>query len=252
MEPTPGEEPRRIPTRKSPQRASASLKVLAAGSLRAPFDTLAAEWRRASASAVEVSYDNARALARRIEAGEPTDVFASASPVEPATLHAAGLVDEPRPFAANCLVVAVPAGSEATDARILARPGVRVVIEVEGIPLGDYTRILLDRLDECYEPGFGRAVLTNVVSQEQTVTAVVERLTRGEADAAVLYDTDVAAASDRLRAIRVPVAVRGTYVIATVRDGPAPRAAAAWLALLAGPKGRSVLRAAGFDDPPGA
>jgi molybdate transport system substrate-binding protein len=156
MEPTPGEEPRRARARKSPQPAAASLKVLAAGSLRSPFDALAAEWRRASGSAVEPSYDNARALARRIEAGELADVFASASPVEPATLHAAGLVNDPQPFAANRLVVAVPAGSDATDARILAHPGVRVVIEVEGIPLGDYTRTLLDRLDERYEPGFGQ------------------------------------------------------------------------------------------------
>jgi molybdate transport system substrate-binding protein len=221
-----------------------SLKVLAAGSLRAPFDALAVEWARASEVAVEVSYDNARELARRIESGEPADVFASASPADPAALHAAGLVGEPRAFATNRLVVAVPADSDARDARILARPGVRVVIEVEGIPLGDYTRNLLARLDRCYGPGFRQSVLANVVGQEQTVTAVVERLARGEADGAVLYDTDVAAAAGRLRALPVPIAIRGTYVVATVR--PEGEAAAAWLSMLEGPTGRSVLRAAGF------
>jgi molybdate transport system substrate-binding protein len=221
------------------------LRVFAAGSLRAPFDALAAAWAQGSAVAVEVTYDNARELARRIEAGEPADVFASASPADPAALHAAGLVDEPRPFATNRLVVAVPAASDARDARTLAQPGARVVIEVEGIPLGDYTRSLLTQLDRCFGAGFAQQVLANVVTQEQTVTAVVERLTRGEADGAVLYDTDVVASAGRLRALAVPVAVRGTYVVATVRS--AHEAAAAWLSMLEGPTGRSVLRAAGFD-----
>lgn len=139
-------------------------------------------------------------------------MFASASPHDPAALHARGLVESPRPFASNHLVVAVPSGSRASDARALAATGCRVVIEAEGIPLGDYTRTLLGRLEGRFGAGFATAALANVVREELTVAAVAERLLAGEADAAVLYNTDVAASHGRLRAIEVPVGaeVRGT------------------------------------------
>jgi len=226
-----------------------SLNVLAAGSLQAPFDALAERWRARGEIPVVLSYANARDLAARVVAGEPADVFASASPDHPQLLHARGLLDAPRAFATNRLVVAVPAGSDARDTGILAATGTRAVIEVEGIPLGDYTRTLLGRLDDVLGRGFARAALRNVVCEEQTVAAVAERLQRGEADAAVLYNTDVRASQGRLRAIEIPpaAAVRGTYVIATVRAARHPAAARAWLDLTLGSAGRDVLAAAGFD-----
>lgn len=225
------------------------LSVLAAGSLRAPFDSLAAHWRARDPLPVTVSYDNARELAARIAAGEPADVFASASPHDPAALHARGLVESPRPFASNHLVVAVPSGSRASDARALAATGCRVVVEAEGIPLGDYTRTLLGRLEGRFGAGFATAALANVVREELTVAAVAERLLAGEADAAVLYNTDVAASHGRLRAIEVPVGaeVRGTYVIAAVCRARQPRAATEWVELACGPVGRRALLLAGFD-----
>jgi molybdate transport system substrate-binding protein len=228
------------------------LTVLAAGSLRAPFESLAEHWRAGHDISVEVSYDNARALAARIAAGEPADVFASASPEHPAALHGLGLVEEPRPFAANRLVVAVPSSSRVTDASALEAPRCRVVIEAAGIPLGDYTRTLLERLERRYGSGFAGAVLANVVREELTVAAVVNCLLAGDADAAVLYNTDVAAAGRRLRAIEVPagLGVRGTYVIARVCRARQPRAAREWVELVCGPTGRRTLTEAGFDQLP--
>jgi molybdate transport system substrate-binding protein len=222
--------------------------VLAAGSLRAPFDALAQEWRGRTSAPVSISYDNARELARRIEQGERADVFASASPEHPAALHASGMLEEPRSFATNRLVVAVPAASDARGAGILAQPGVRVVIEIAGIPLGDYTRMLLARLEQIHGDGFTAAAMRNVERQERTVSAVVQRLESGQADAAVLYDTDVIATDGRLRAIALPAAasVRGTYVIAAVRAARQPEAASEWLALVYSGVGRAILGAAGF------
>ncbi|PZS10535.1 MAG: molybdate ABC transporter substrate-binding protein [Solirubrobacterales bacterium] len=231
--------------------SSSTLHVLAAGSLRMPFEELAGDWRERTTVPLCISYDNARELARRIEAGERADVFASASPEHPAALHARGLVDEPHPFATNRLVVSVPFRSDAHDAGILAEPGCRVAIETEGIPLGDYTRTLLERLEQLRGQGFAAAVMANVVSQERTVAAVIARLDSGEADAAVLYNTDVIATDGRLRAIEVPpdAWVHGTYVIATVCAAAQPHAADAWLTLIHGQIGRVILGAAGFGVP---
>jgi molybdate transport system substrate-binding protein len=225
------------------------LAVLAAGSLRAPFESLARHWRSGHVMPVTVSYDNARELAARIAAGEPADVFASASPEHPAVLRAQGVVEPPRPFASNRLVVAVPSGSHATDASVLAAPGCRVVVEAEGIPLGDYTRNLLGRLEGPFGAGFAGAALANVVREELTVAAVAERLLAGDGDAGVLYNTDVAASDGRLRAIEVPTCaeVRGTYVIATVRRAGQLQAAREWVELVSGATGQRTLLAAGFD-----
>jgi molybdate transport system substrate-binding protein len=232
--------------RRSGEEAQTSLHVLAAGSLRASFDALAAEWSAGGELPATLSYANARDLAARIKDGEPADVYASASPEHPAALHALGLLDEPRPIATNRLVVAVPVGSAAREPDVLALPGTRVVIEVEGIPLGDYTRVLLERWGEARGRDFVSTVMANVVRQEESVAAVLQRLRRGEADAAVLYNTDVQTAGGRLRAIEAPVPVFGTYVAATVRASRQPDVARAWLALITGPVGGRILRAAGF------
>jgi molybdate transport system substrate-binding protein len=220
------------------------LRVFAAGSLRPAFDVLA----ESAPGMLRLDYANARDLARRIAAGEPVDVFASASPEHPDVLHEAGLVDEPRAFATNRLVVAVPAASPADDVSVLAKPGTRVVIEVEGIPLGDYTRELLARLDEA-APGFSARVFDSVVAQAQTVDEVGALLLAGEADAGVLYATDVAARPGRLRAIELPraVGVAATYVACVVTETARRATADAWVdGLTASPAVRDVLRGAGF------
>ena len=189
--------------------ATAPLQIFAAGSLRWAFDRLA----HASPGA-QFTYANARELAQRISAGEKADVFASASVEHPRELHQAGLVHAPRPFATNRLVVAVPQDSSAHDADVLGAPGTRVAIEVAGIPLGDYTRDMLGRMESSAGPGFEQRALANVTFEERLVDAVAARLLAGQADAAVLYATDVAARAPQLRAIEIPpaAAILATYV----------------------------------------
>jgi molybdate transport system substrate-binding protein len=223
-----------------------ALRIFAAGSLRPAFDVLAGAGRPV--------YANARDLAERIVDGEDADVFASASAEHPRVLHAAGLVDRPRAFASNRLVVAVPAASRASAVTVLATPGTRVVIEVEGIPLGDYTRDLLTRLDGLdglATAGFFDRVLANVVAEEQTVDAVAARLEAGEADAAVLYATDVAARPGELRAIEPPPAAAvATTCVACVVSATASRPQAeAWVGRLTAAETLAVMRRAGFGPP---
>ncbi len=225
-----------------------ALRVFAAGSLKPAFDVLAA----AAPGSLHLDYANARDLEQRIVAGAPADVFASASPDHPARLRAAGLADDPAAFATNRLVIAVPQQSEAGDVGVLATPGTRVVIEVEGIPLGDYTRELLRGLDGIEGAGFAAAVVANVVAQEQTVDAVAERLLAGGGDAAVLYATDVAARPGALRAIELPpgAAVRVTCVACAISASAHRAQATAWVGALTAPAAAATLRAAGFGPPP--
>jgi len=224
------------------------LVVFAAGMLRPAFDALAA----ARPEALRIDYANARDLADRIVGGEEADVFASASPDHPRQLRDRGLVGEPLEFACNRLVVAVPAGSPASDHRVLGVPGTRVVIEVGGIPLGDYTRELLGRLDELHGGGFAEAVLGNVVLEAQTVFQVADALLDGDADAGVLYATDVAAHPSGLRAIELPVAVEVTCVACVVGSSTRAGQAADWVGGLVGEPTRAVLRQTGFGPPRGA
>ncbi len=219
------------------------LRIFAAGSLRPAFAVLAGE-----AADVRVDYANARDLAGRIVAREPADVFASASPKDPLELHGVGLVEAPRAFASNRLVVAVRATSPAFGVDVLAAPGTRVVIEVAGIPLGDYTRALLARLGDA---AFSEHVLANVVAQEQTVDGVAARLVAGAADAGILYATDVASRPG-LRSIELPphASVEVTCAVCVVTASAVRTRATAWVERLTGPAGQEVLRRAGFGPPP--
>jgi molybdate transport system substrate-binding protein len=224
------------------------LRIFAAGSLRPAFDVLAA----ASPDAIALTYANARDLSQRIIAGEPADVLASASAEHPRLLEEAGLVGRPRAFATNRLVVAVRAASPARDVDVLAAAGSRVAIEVAGIPLGDYTRLMLLRMDEVAGPGFAARTMANVVAEEQVVDAVAARVLDGDADAGVLYATDVAARAPRLRAIELPPGawVAVTLVVCATASTADPARAAAWVQELFAPATQAVLRDAGYGPAP--
>ena len=186
-------------------------------------------------------------LALQIRNGAPADVFASASPVYTQDLFRDGLVEKPRLFATNSLVLAVPRSNPAkirTVQDLVRRPKLKLVVAGAKVPIGLYTREVLKRL------GLLR-VLRKTVSQEPDVKGIVGKLALGQADAGFVYRTDVRAASSRLTAIELPVRAQPTvrYEIAIVR-GAANRASALELvADLLGEDGRRELRRAGFGLP---
>jgi molybdate transport system substrate-binding protein len=185
-------------------------------------------------------------LAFQIRQGAPADVFASAAPSYAQALYREGLVERPRTFASNALVLAVPRSNPAELRSVydLRDRNVRLVVGSAAVPIGAYTRSVLSRLGLSI-------VLEKVVSQEPDVKSIVGKVALGEADAGFVYSTDVRAASSRLRPIRIPAwaqpAVR--YQVAVVRASRHRAEARKFVAALTTPRAKRLLREAGFTVP---
>lgn len=214
------------------------LTVYAAASLTEVFQELTPD--------VRFNFAGSDELATQIREGAPVDVYAAASPRYPDELFQEGLVEEPVVFATNRLVLVVPsdnpAGIESVDD--LREDGVKLVIGAEGVPVGDYTRTVLENMG-------ATDVLENVVSNEDDVKGVLGKVVAGEADAGFVYVTDANAAAEDLRAVDLPEEAQATvlYPIAVVADTKSRDAAEAFVALVLSPEGQQALGDAGFDLP---
>ena len=210
------------------------LTIFAAASLSDVLEPLAASGRFNFAGSDE--------LATQIREGAEADVFAAASARYPDELEREGLVERPRVFATNRLVL-IASDSAVRSVADLARPGVKLVVAQAGVPVGDYTREALVRLGET-------RVLGRVVSEEQDVKGVLGKVRLGEADAGFVYATDV----ERQRPARVvelPARAqpRIEYSVAVVSASPRRREAERFVERLLGAEGRRLLAAAGFGTP---
>ena len=223
---------------------SGTLTVSAASSLRTAFTEYADGFDGAD---VRLSFAGSDELAAQIRSGVRPDVFAAANTELPDALHSEGLVERPVVFAGNRLVIAVPAGSRIDSVGDLARPGTTLAVGSESVPVGAYTRTVLDRLDS----RTSRAILANVRSNEPDVGGVVGKLVQGAVDAGFVYVTDVAAAEGRLRAVELPAELRPTvsYGVAVVKGARNPDAAREFVDGLLTGDGARTLRDAGFEPP---
>jgi molybdate transport system substrate-binding protein len=214
------------------------LTVFAAASLTEVFQELAPD--------VTFNFAGSDELAAQIREGAPADVYAAASPRYPDELYDEGLLEEPRVFATNRLVLIVPADNPARIESVddLAAGGVQLVVGAEGVPVGDYARTVLDNL--------GRTdVLENVVSNEADVKGVVGKITSGTADAGFVYVTDATAAGDEVGTIELPEDAQAVvaYPIAVVAGSEEAEAAQAFVDLVLGEAGRKALADVGFGTP---
>jgi molybdate transport system substrate-binding protein len=193
------------------------------------------------------SFASSSTLAQQIRQGAPADVFASADLRNPQELRSAGLCDRPLVFATNALVVVYPRSNPGKVKTVfdLRRPGVKVVIAAQGVPIGDYTRTVLRKL------GISRAVLANVVSQEPDVRGVLAKVALGEADAGFVYRTDAATVRNRVGVIRLPTRAQPSvkYGICVVSSSSHKADARAFITRVLGKTGRARLTAAGFGVP---
>jgi molybdate transport system substrate-binding protein len=223
-----------------------TLTVSAASSLKAAFTAYAQRFAQAS---VRYSFAGSDILAAQIEQGVKPDVFASANTKLPDALYAKGLVTRPVTFAANKLVIAVPANSpRVRSISDLEKPGVTIAIGAAAVPIGSYTREVLGRLG----PAASHRILANVRSEEAEVTGIVGKLTQGAVDAGFTYVTDVRATEGALRAIALPASLQPAvaYGIAVVKGGEHQTQARAFISGLLTGAGRKDLLQAGFLPPP--
>jgi molybdate transport system substrate-binding protein len=186
-------------------------------------------------------------LAAQIREGAPADVYASASSKYTQRLFDEGLAEQPVTFASNELVLIVPADNRAGIETVedVTKPGTRLVVAAEGVPVGDYTREVLQDLELS-------AALDNVVSNEPDVKAVVSKVSLGEADAGFVYATDAAAAGDDVTVIELPEGSQPPieYQIAVVEDSENQDGARTFVDDVMSSEGQRQLAAAGFLPPP--
>jgi molybdate transport system substrate-binding protein len=223
-----------------------TLTVSAATSLKSALTAYGNDFGDAT---VRSSFAGSDELAAQIRQGVKPDVFASANTTLPEQLYEEGLVEKPRVFAANRLVLAVPATeAKVTAIEDLATPGTTIAMGSESVPVGSYTRKVLAKLPA----GESKAILANVRSNEPDVGGVVGKVAQGAVDAGFVYVTDVKAAGGKLRAIQLPddLQPQVSYGVAVVKGSKHPGQAKRFVDGLLSGDGRRRLDAAGFLPPP--
>ena len=225
-----------------------TLNVFAAASLTNAFDQLAKTYESQNPGwSVRLNYDGSDILAEQIEQGVPADVYAAASPKYPEQLQGDNLLGDTTDFATNTLVLIVPADNPAniTSVSDLAKDNAKVVIGDESVPIGSYTRDVLDGLDINIDD-------LNIVSQEQKVTDISAKVSLGEADAGFVYVTDAQAAGDKVKSVDLPAGANATatYPIGILTDSKNQEAAQRWIDLVMSSDGQQVLQSFGFGPAP--
>ena len=221
---------------------SGAVVVSAAASLKEPFTTLAAQFEKAHpGTTVTLNFGGSDTLAAQITAGAAVDVFAAASTATMATVTNAGdALAPPVTFARNELEIATPAGNAAGIASLAGttRPGTKLVLCATAVPCGAAA-------SKAYAAA---SLVPKPVSLEQDVKSVLTKVELKEADAGIVYQTDVKAAGAKVTGVRFAEAADAiaTYPVVGVRTGKNARGGAAFIAYVLSADGASVLRSAGF------
>ena len=193
------------------------------------------------------SFAGSDQLAAQIRAGATADVFASASPKQTELLYHDGLLRKPLVFATNKLIVIVPRSNPGHVDSVydLRRRGLKVVVGTPTVPVGAYTRQVLDSL------GITSDVMANVVDQEPDVKSIVAKIALGEGDAGFVYKTDARPAGKRVTAVLIPAWAQPPirYEIGVVKRSSHRAAATAFIKRVTSLRGRRLLVQAGFGLP---
>ena len=224
--------------------SSPRLVVSAASSMTVALTACSPDF---DAADVRLQFAGSDELAAQIRQGVKPDVYAAANTKLPDELNKEDLLSKPVEFATNELVIAVPKGSEIQSVEDLGADGVKLAIGSESVPIGSYTREVVARLPKAEAD----AILANVRSNEPDVKGIVGKLTQGAADAGFVYVTDVNAAGDELRAVKLPADLEPdvTYAAGVVKGAKQPDQARAFVGGLTDGGCADALEQAGFGAP---
>jgi molybdate transport system substrate-binding protein len=242
----------------SPTQVSESkeLYVFAAASLAEPFNEIILAFEQNNPGITVIpNYAGSQQLAQQIAQGAPADVFASAnlSQMEAAISSRRVNAGDERIFVNNRLVVITPADNPAgiSSLQDLARPGQSLILAAEAVPAGWYSLTFLEQAsqDPAFGAGFKDAVIANVVSYEENVKSVLSKIILGEADAGIIYSSDVSPAdAGRLMRFDIPdpLNVQAAYYLAPVNDSQVSDLAQEFISLVLAPAGQDTLSRYGF------
>jgi molybdate transport system substrate-binding protein len=226
-------------------QVSGEVTVFAAASLKESFTTLGKEFeKKHPGTKVTFSFGGSDSLAAGITGGAPADVFASASPKTMKTVTDQGdVVGTPVTFVRNRLEIATLPGNpdKLSSLKDLTRPGLKVVLCATTVPCGAAAQKALDA---------GGLKLTPA-SYEEDVKSALNKVVLKEADAALVYRTDVKAAGGKVEGVEFPESAKAVndYPIARLKNAKNPAAATAFIALVRSAEGHKVLGEAGFLTP---
>jgi molybdate transport system substrate-binding protein len=233
-----------------------TLNVFAAASLQDAFGEIGRNFQAANPDAqVAFNFAGSQQLAQQISQGAPADVFASANQAQLNVAIQAKRVASGAgaTFARNRLVVVLPKDNPAKLQTLqdLGKPGLKIVLAAKEVPAGQYALDFLDKAvkDAAYGAGYKDTVLKNVMSYEDSVRAVLSKVALGEADAGIVYTTDVSpATADKVARIDIPDALNtiAVYPIAVLLDSPHPDLAKKFVDYVLSDAGQKVLAAYGF------
>jgi molybdate transport system substrate-binding protein len=233
--------------------------VFAAASLRDAFSALAESFKASHEGAtVTFNFAGTQELRTQLEQGAAVDVFASADQKHMGELVSAKRVADPVLFARNepVIVIATESAKKVHGIADLTKVK-RLVIGVPEVPIGRYTLQIIDKAAETLGAKFKEKTLANVVSRELNVRQVLAKVTLGEADAGIVYLTDVQSLKDKKDSVAVvsippEFNVIAEYPIGVVQGAPHPTLARAFVDLVLSEAGRRALQEAGFMLPPSA
>ena len=225
--------------------SSASIVVFAAASLKPAFDPMVDQFKADNpGDGVEVDYAGSSELATQLTQGAIADVFASADTAQMDVVAKAGLLAvDPANFASNTLVIVTAPGNpkKVESFADLAKPGVSVVICQRPVTCGAATRRIEDSAHVQLTP----------VSEEPSVSDVLNKVTTGQADAGLVYVTDAIHAGAKVATVTFPEAAgaANVYPIGVLKKAPQPGLAQKFVSLVTSDAGRKVLAHAGFAAP---
>ena len=237
------------------QRVTGSMTVFAAASLTDSFNEIATAFKAANPGVdVTFNFAGSSALRAQLDQGAPADVFASADTNQMTSAAQNGdTVDTGKLFVHNTPVVITPKDNPAgiTSLADLKKPGIKLVLAAPEVPIGNYARQVLANAskDAAYGTSFADDVLRNLASNEANVKGVVAKVQLGEADAGIVYGTDVTpSVAGALNRIDIPAAVNvvADYPIAVTKEAKNPKAAQAFIDFVLSNAGQTILEKWGF------
>jgi molybdenum ABC transporter molybdate-binding protein len=254
-EPTKAAEPTKVPEATKPAE-SKTLTVLAAASLTESFTELGTMFESKNEGVkVAFSFAGSQQLAQQLSEGAEADVFASASKKYMDAAVEAKRVnkEDAKTFVKNRLVVIYPKDNPGgvKELKDLAKSGLKLDLADKSVPVGQYALDFLDKAvkDAQYGADFKDKVLKNVVSYEENVKAVLTKVSLGEADAGIVYLTDITAdAATKVEKIEIPDALNtiATYPIAQISDSKNADLAKSFVDLVLSADGQKVMEKYGF------